>query len=88
MNYEEANVRKQELNEKVDGLSKKLNDLLKDHKASNGFISNEITSRPEIKAVQKEYDLAFSELRTFNKWFIKNYRKQHAKSITNKRNNK
>jgi len=73
MTNEEAKLYKKELNGKVDMLSDKLNEF----EASNiGLVPDSIRATNEWIEAKKAFDIAFKELQTFNKWYVKEFRKR------------
>lgn len=76
MNYEEALLRKKELNEKCDEYSKKLNSF---EKYDNGLTPDHIRALPEFQQAKQGFDLAFAELRSFNAWFVKTYKRKRKR---------
>lgn len=78
MNYEEALIKKEQLNNKVDECSLVLNSF---ESSTYGLISEEIRKSEEYRFAKANYDRAFSELRDFNSWFVKNFK---GKSKNNK----
>ena len=76
MTYEEAKKQKQLLNEKVDLYSKKLNDF---PTGKLGLVDESVRNSNEYIEVKNNYDKSFSELRNFNSWYVKEFRKKKRK---------
>ena len=70
---EEANKEKKRLNDIVDKLSKTLNRYQKN---AQGLVSDSIRNTEQYKHDKAEYDKAFKQLQTFNKWYVKEFRKK------------
>jgi len=83
MTYEEARAYKQELEDQNKTYSDILNSF---EKYPNGLTPDHIRSSPEWKEARKASENAFSELRDFNAWFVKTFKKEYAAERHNKRN--
>jgi predicted RNA-binding protein with RPS1 domain len=81
MTYEEAKAYKQQLEEVNKVKSKVLNSF---EKNDMGFSPDHIRALPEYKKAEKEYDKSFSELRNFNSWFTKMFKKEYAADRKNR----
>lgn len=73
MTYEEAKAHKQKLNEEVDRYSKILNSF---EKGNIGLTPDHIKESPEYKEADKAFKIAFSNLRDFNAWYVKEFMKK------------
>lgn len=77
MGLEEAKVHKKELNATVD----KYSAVLQSFETSNmGLVPDHIRETSEWKEAKTNYDRSFTELRNFNKWFVKEFRKKGKKA--------
>jgi hypothetical protein len=75
MTYEEAKAYKQQLDEK----SKIDSDLLNSfEKNSMGMTPDHIRETTEWKKAKQSSEKSFSELKNFNSWFMKNFKKEYA----------
>lgn len=81
MTYKDAKAYKQELEEKNDTASKQLNQL--SVKNSMGLVPEHVRSSAEWKEAKKKYEVTFSELRIFNDWFLKTYKKEYLNDRRN-----
>lgn len=77
MTYLEAKEMKSKLQEKYDATSKELEKFNK-YRISMGIVPDHIRETPEYQKAAKEYDLAFAEIRNFNGWFVKAFKKEYA----------
>lgn len=84
MNYEEAKIQKEVLDNKVTELSSKLNGYNK-YRNELGLIPNHIKELEAFKIISNEYQVAFKRLQEFNKWFIKEYKKEYNKERLERR---
>lgn len=73
MNFEEAKIKKQELNSINEEHSRKLQQF---ESNSLGLVSDEIRETEEWKQAKQDFNNSFSELRAFNAWFVKEFRKK------------
>lgn len=88
MTYEEAKAYKQKLDEKYDADSDKLKAFEKQGKSSMGLMPDHIRALPEWRNAKKACDNSFAELRDFNGWFFKTFKKEYATDRKNLRRNK
>ena len=86
MDFEQAKEQKKSLNEKCDFLSAKLNDIAKKYPSKHGMglISEEGRLSTEYREAKEGFNKAFKELQNFNKWYVKNFKKE----IQNERRNR
>lgn len=73
MSFEEAKIRKQELNNMVDMHSKALQQF---EVNSMGLVPDDVRATPEYQKAQQDFNRSFAELRNFNTWFVKEFRKK------------
>ena len=73
MNYEEAKLRKQELEEKNNEHSVRLNTF---EKNSLGMTPDHIRELPEYQKAKQDFDRSFAELRNFNGQYVKMFKKE------------
>ncbi|MGG0308406.1 hypothetical protein ABEY43_06670 [Priestia megaterium] len=73
MTYTEAKEIKNQLENKNDLNSNVLNSF---EKNSMGMTPDHIRATPEYQKTKKEYDLSFAELRNFNGWYVKTFKKE------------
>lgn len=66
MTYDEKSRIKNELDEIVTNVSKKLKELVGDKKTAIGLTPDSIKKSTEYKKLTREYDVAFNKLRDFN----------------------
>lgn len=77
MNFEEAKLQ----SEKLNSAHNKAATALKDYQASLGHsvgnpVSDSIRALPEWQKLRKASDKAFGELRAFNAWYVKEFKKE------------
>lgn len=73
MNYEEAKAHKQVL----DAINRKHSEILQQFETNGiGLVPDNIRATEEWKQAKHDYDNSFAELREFNAWFVKEYRKK------------
>lgn len=73
MNLEEANAHKKEL-EKI---NRKHSEALQQFKTNSmGLVPDHIRATPEYQQAKQDFDRSFAELRNFNAWFVKEFRKK------------
>ncbi|PLS18937.1 hypothetical protein CVD28_00625 [Bacillus sp. M6-12] len=73
MNLEEAKAHKKEL----DLINQKHSKILQQFETNGmGLVPDNIRATPEWKKAKQEYDHSFAELRKFNSWFVKEFRKK------------
>lgn len=77
MTYEEAQVRKKELNDKVDVASKRLQWF---ETNAVGLVPDNVRDTPEWKQANDEFNKSFAELREFNAWYVKTFMKKGKRS--------
>jgi len=75
MTYEDAKVYKLELEELNKNYSDRLNFF---EKYSNGLTPDHVRILPEWQELRKASEKSFAELRSFNAWFIKTYKKEYT----------
>lgn len=73
MDYQEAKMRKQELEEINSEHSARLNTFDKNHL---GMTPDHIRDTSEWKQAKKDFDQSFAELRNFNGWYVKTFKKE------------
>jgi hypothetical protein len=73
MTYDEALKHKKILNEKVDYYSKRLNEF---SSGKMGLIDETVRNSKDYIEVKNNYEKSFSELRNFNSWFVKEFRRK------------
>lgn len=76
MNYLDAKTYKQALYTKNDKASEALKEFDKYGKSSMGMTPEHVKARPEWQAAKHAYDVSFAELRAFNQWFVKTFKKE------------
>lgn len=73
MNFEEAKAYKQEL----DSINRTHSEILQQFETNSmGLVPDNIRATPEWKKAKQDYDSSFAELRKFNAWFVKEFRKK------------
>jgi hypothetical protein len=82
MNYEEAKLHREELNKICDTWGVKLNTF---EKGEIGLTPDHIKALPEWKEIKRLYDNSFDELRKFNDYFVKTFKKEYAMERRNRR---
>lgn len=75
MNYEEAKAYRDEMEKrhKIDSDNIKQFDQ---YKITMGIVPDHIRETPEYQAAKKAVDKNFTELRNFNGWFVKTFKKE------------
>jgi hypothetical protein len=75
MNYQEAKLYRDEMEKrhKIDSDNLKTFDK---YKISMGIVPDHIRETPEYQIVSKAVDKNFAELRNFNKWYVKTFKKE------------
>lgn len=73
MTFQEAVAKKAELNAINDALSNALQGF---EKESNGMISQTVRDTPEFIEADTDFKKSFSELRAFNTWYLKAFKKE------------
>lgn len=76
MNYEEAKKHSKELNEKVNLYVNELKKFDELGLTEIGLTPDHVRALPEWKITKKNFDESFAELRNFNTWFVKTYKKE------------
>lgn len=76
MNYKQAKKHKQEL-ERLNSIAS--SNLEHFEKGIMGLTPEHVRVTDEYQNAKKEYDKTFEELRNFNAWFMKNYKKEYLK---------
>lgn len=74
MNYEEAKTKAQELNDKYMELSRKLNDF--PHDGPWSLPKESVRLSIEYQNAKTKARKAFQDLRDFNFWFVKTFKKE------------
>jgi len=82
MTYAEAKLHKEELENICDINSKKINSF---EKGEMGLTPKHIKILPEYKLAKQSYENSFAELRKFNEYFVKTFKKEYANERQNKR---
>lgn len=87
MTYEQAREIKEQLTIENDRLSKILHDFvaLGEDSVLKGLPTKEIRETKEYKDAVKNFEKSFAELRAYNKWFLKNFKKEYLKERDRKR---
>ena len=87
MTYEQAREIKEQLTIENDRLSQILHDFVKlgEDSVLKGLPTKEIRETKEYKDAVKNFDKSFAELKAFNKWFLKNFKKEYLKERDRKR---
>lgn len=85
MNYEEAKIHKQTLENKNIDDSKMLNEFDKYGKTDLGLTPESVKVMPEFQQAKQEFEKSFNELRNFNSYFTKTFKKEYATDRINKR---
>lgn len=78
---QEFNIAKQSaivLENAVKAASDKLREFDKYGKSSMGLTPDHVKATPEWKKAKAEYEKAFSEMRAFNGWYVKAFKKELA----------
>ena len=76
MTFEEAQVQEIKLNEEVDKYSAILNSF---ETNGMGLVPDHIREQQDYKEADKAYKIAFSNLRNFNAWYVKEFMKKKKK---------
>lgn len=79
MNYLDAKTYKQALYTKNTKASEALKEFDKYGKSSIGMTPDHVKAMPEWQAAKRDFDLSFAELRNFNGWFAKTFKKEIRK---------
>lgn len=75
MTYGEAKELKKKLNDECDEASKKLREF---ERVELGLTPDHIRDTQEWQEADKRFKLAFADLRKFNAWFVKEFRKKRT----------
>ena len=76
MNLEEAKAQKQ----KLDKINRMHSEILQQFETNNmGLVTDEVRATPEWQQAKRDFDRSFAELREFNAWFVKEFRKKRKK---------
>lgn len=76
MNLEEAKAHKKEL----DGINRKHSEILQQFETNGmGLVPDNIRATPEWQKAKQDFDRSFAELRKFNAWFVKEFRKKKTR---------
>lgn len=84
MNYLDAKTYKEALYAKNDKASEELRAFDKLGKSEMGMTPDYVKAMPEWKAAKRAYDVSFAELRAFNGWFMKTFKKEVKEEQRNK----
>ena len=79
MTYEEAKIHKQTLENKNSHDSDILKKFEQYGKSSMGLTPESVKILPEFQQAKQEFNKSFSELRNFNAYFTKTFKKEYAK---------
>lgn len=73
MTFEEANIKKQEIN----SINEEHSKVLQQFETNNlGLVTDDIRATQEWKQAKRDFEHSFAELRKFNAWFVKEFRKK------------
>ncbi|MCR8994607.1 hypothetical protein [Brevibacillus laterosporus] len=78
MTYEEAKAYKQKLEEKNKDDSAKLKAFGKHSKSAMNLTPDHVKVMPEWEKARRAFDHSFTELRNFNAWFVKTFKKEYV----------
>ncbi|ASA22730.1 hypothetical protein [Paenibacillus donghaensis] len=78
MIYEEAKANGQKLQKQTNACSDVLKGFNKYGKNALGMTPDHVRAMPEWKEAKKAYDESFANLRGFNTWFMKTFKKEYA----------
>lgn len=78
MTYEEAKTYQQKLEDENKVASIKLREFDKLGKTNLGLTPDHVKALPEWQIAKKESKRAFAELRNFNGWFVKVFKREYA----------
>lgn len=84
MTYLEAKQYKNDLELIVDKYSSELNKFSKNEM---GMVLGQIRNTEEYKIIKTNYDKHFKQLQDFNKYFLKQFKKEYQQERTEKRRN-
>lgn len=82
MNYQEAKLHSEELNKVCDIWGAKLDSF---EKGEMGLTPNHVRALPEYQEANREFKKAFAELRKFNSYLVKTFKKELAIDRDNRR---
>lgn len=89
MNYEEAKAYQQKLEEKNKADGNAIKEFEKTfEKSAMGLTPDHIKALPEWKSLKNAFRQSFDELRNFNGWFVKKFKKEYAAERRNRFTNK
>jgi hypothetical protein len=77
MNYEEAKVYQQQLEDKNKAHSDTLKEFDK-YRNEMGITPDHIRATSEWQKAKRDFDNSFAQLREFNGWFVKTFKKEYA----------
>lgn len=83
MTFEEAKVISKQLNDKVDADSKALKQF-DQYRNSMGLVPDHIRETPEYQTLKNEFNKSFAQLRNFNGWYVKQFKKELAAERRNR----
>lgn len=76
MTFEEAKAQQEIIQSKVDECSATLKEFDKFGKGNMGVTPDHIKAMPEWKQAFQNYHAAFNQLRNFNGWYVKTFKKE------------
>jgi hypothetical protein len=76
MNYLDAITYKEALYAKNGKASEELQAFDKLGKSAMGMTPDHVKAMPDYQAAKHEFDVTFAELRAFNGWFVKTFKKE------------
>lgn len=76
MDYNEAKLKKEELERTVDELSDELN-VFNIYENGMGLLPESIRESEEYRESKGKYDTVFKILQEYNQWFLKEYKKEY-----------
>jgi len=85
MNFQEAKEISKKLNDDMNRCSKILNEKYTE-KTPMGLTPDHIKSSPEYQADKFNFEIAFANLRSFNKTYVKTFKKELREERRNKYN--
>lgn len=84
MTYEEAKAHQKKLEEKNTADSEALRAFDKYGKTEMGLTPDHVKAMPEWRKAKQDFNISFSELRTYNSWFVKTFKKERAMERRNR----
>lgn len=85
MTFEEAKVKKQFLDERCEYYSDELEKLSSEEgKELMGITPDHVREMSTWKILKFQFDESLKELQNFNKWYVKNFKKEIAEERKNK----